>query len=306
MGGTTTCHYDHPHHEDSKLQAFISQTSKQVCKQVLQVAEQTFCEPNVKEELTIDLSYQNGVVETPQCGLRISSSCQEVSDLGIATVDSIFCKGNTVPRLESSYERFESCLESHVSSDCASLSRSCLRVDTPDPNDLFHRSRTVSKLKTYCYSTSSYLQFDFRNMAENPTNLIHKSNHFPGLESGWYSHVSASYLPVPEPSLSYADFVTLNTADFLHLRSQVPKRGARDYIHVSTSYLPLHSTHSEADFTNSVQENNSTRGLNSCICNHIQSSYQKSCPDFEIDEVYKPLSPEDCTLSLQFSVQEQY
>ncbi|XP_034170468.2 interleukin-31 receptor subunit alpha isoform X2 [Pangasianodon hypophthalmus] len=315
VGGGITGHCGHHHHEDSKLQVFGLHTSKQVCKQVLRVAEQTFSEPNVEEpteELTMDFSYQNGVMETPQGCHNVSSSFPEVPDLGIATVDSDFCKSNIVPRLESSYERLEPCSETHGFSDYPPLSKSCLRGDTLDLDDLFYRRSIVSKLKTYCYShvSTSYLPvadsyIDLRTVAENSNNLIHKSNQetFSRLESSCYGHVSASYLPVPEPSLTYADFVTVNTADFLHQSSHMPKNG---YIHVSTSYLPLPLTHSEADFTNSVHENNSMPGLKSCIYNHIQISYQKSCPDFELEEVYRPLSPEECPLSLQFSVKKQY
>lgn len=316
MEGGVTSHHDDHHHEDSKLQAFSQQTSKQVCKQLLRVPEQTFSEPNVEEpteELTTDLSYQNGVMKTPQCCHHVSPSCPEVPDLGIATVDSVFCKSNIEPRLYSSYVRVESCSETHLSSDCPPLSKSCLRVDTLDPDDLFYRRSAVSKLKTFCYThvSTSYLPgddsyIDFRTAAENSTNLIHKSNHFSRLESSCYSHVSASYLPIPEPSLAYADFVTVNTADFLHRSSHMPKKGAGGYIHVSTSYLPFPLTHSTADFTNSVHENNSMSGLKSCIYKQIQISYQKSCPDFEIEEVYRPLSPKECPLSLQFSIQKQY
>lgn len=288
----------------------------QVRKQDLQVPEQIFSEPSAKEpteELTIDLSYQNDDMKTPQCCHNVSSSCPEFPDIEIATVDSDFCRGNIGRRLESSYERLEFCSQSHVSSDCPPLSKSCHRLDTPDPDDLFYRRSTKSKLKNFCYShvSTSYLPLadsyiDFRTAVENSTHFMNKSDHFSRLESSCYSHVSASYLPVPEPSLTYADFVTMNTADILHQSSQMPKKGARGYIHVSTSYLPLQLTHSEADFTNSVHENNSMSGLKSCICKHIQFSYQKSCPDFEIEEVYRPLSPEECPLSLQFSVQKQY
>ncbi|XP_017350452.2 interleukin-31 receptor subunit alpha [Ictalurus punctatus] len=413
MGRGITGHCCHHHHEDSKLQAFSQQTRKQVHKQVLLVAEQTFSEPNVEEpteelttdlsyqngvmetpqhchhvsssypnvldlgkatmdsvfgksnivprlqssyerlescsetyvssdcaprsksclrvdtldpddlffrrsnvsseELTTDLSYQNGVMETPQHCHHISSSCPKVLDLGEATMDSVFGKSNIVPRLQSSYERLESCSETYVSSDCAPLSKSCLRVDTLDPDDLFFRRSNASKLKTYCYTpvSTSYLPvadsyIDFRTAVENSTNLTHKSNHFSRLESSSYSHVSATSLPVPEPSLDLADIVKVNTAELLHQSSHMPKKRAHGYIHLSTSYLPVPLTHSEADFTNSVHENNSMSGLNSCSYKHIQISNQKSCPDFEIEEVYRPLSAEEYPVSLQFSVQKQY
>ncbi|XP_060762210.1 interleukin-31 receptor subunit alpha isoform X2 [Neoarius graeffei] len=313
----TSDHHDH-YHEDSKFQAFSQLTSKPACKELLRVPEQTFSEPNAEElteELITDLSYQNGVMGTPQCCHHVSSSCQEVLDLGIATVDSVFCKSNIKPSLYSSYIRLESGSETPVSSDCPPLSKSCLRVDTLDSDDLFfgRNTSTVSKLKTFCYThvSTSYLPgddsyIDFRPAAEDSTHLIGKNCYFSRLESSCYSHVSASYLPIPEPSLAYADFVTVNTADVLHQKSCMPKKGAGGYIHLSTSYLPLPLTHSTRDFTNSVRENNSMSGLKSCIYKQIQISYQKSCPDFEIEEVYRPLSPEECPLSLQFSIQKQY
>lgn len=291
MGGGITSHRDH------KLQALSPETSKQACKQVLRAAELTFSKPNVKEpteELTIDLSYQNAVMETAEYCHNVSSSCSEVPHPGIATVDSDSCKSNTVPRSESL-----------ASPGGPPLSKSCLRVDTADPDDLFYRMSTMSKLKTCCYGhvSTSYLPvadsyIDLRTVAENSTKLIHKSNHFSRLHPACYSHVSASYLPVPEPAQNYADFVTMDTADFPHQTSQMPKKRARDYIHVSTSYLPLPLTHSETDFTDNVQEKNLMSGLKSCIYNHIQTNYQKSCPDFEVEDAYRPWSAEECPLSL--------
>lgn len=299
MGGRIRSHGDLHHHEVSKLHYFSPQSSRQGHKQVVRVTEQTCSEPNAEEsteELTIDLSYQNGVIENPH---HVSSSCPDVPDLGKAPVDLIFCKSNIGPRLESSYER----LESLVSSDWPPLAKSCLREDTADPEDLFDKKSTVSKLKTYCYNhgstnclpgADSYI--DFRAAVENSTDLIHKSNHFSRLGSSCYSLVSASYLPVPEPSLAYADFMNAHKADFLYQRSQMPKKGAQGYIHLSASYLPLPLTCSEAN-TTSVHKTNSMSGSKSCTYSHIKINNQKSCPDFEIEEEYRPLSAEECPLS---------
>lgn len=298
MGEGIIAHRDHHHHEDSKLQSFSPQTSKQACKQVSSPAELTFREPNkLKEELTIDLSYQNGNMETPQWCHHVPSSFSERPDPGIAMVDSVFFKSNIVPRLESSYER----LETLVSSDVPTLPKSCVRMDTLDPDDLFYRRSPMSKLNTFCYAhvSTSYLPvadsyIDLTTVAENSTNLIHRSNHFSRWDSTCCGHVSDSCLPVPEPLLAYADYVTVNTADFQHQSSQIPKKRANGYIHVSTSYLPFQLTHSESDFCNSVDENNPMSGLKSCIYKHIQTNYQKSCPDLEVEDMYRPLSAEEC------------
>ncbi|XP_047662616.1 interleukin-31 receptor subunit alpha isoform X3 [Tachysurus fulvidraco] len=300
MGGVLTGHHVPHHLLDSKLQAFSQQKSQeQVCKQVLRASEQTFTEPNAQdlnEELTTDLSYQNAFMETSHCCHSVSSSCPEVPNLGKALVDSIFYESSIEPRLDSSYEKLESASATRASCDCAPLSKSCLRVDTLDQDDLFYRRSTVSNLKTYCYRhvSTSYLPvsdsyIDFRTALENSTNLIHERN-FSTLESSCYSHVSASYLPIPEPSPAYADYVTVNSAaGFLHQSSHMPKKGACGYVHVSTSYLPIPLTsQSDSTFTNSIHENNSVSGLKSCIYNHLQINYQKSCPDFEVEEVYKP------------------
>ncbi|XP_046733162.1 interleukin-31 receptor subunit alpha isoform X2 [Silurus meridionalis] len=313
IGGGITAQPSLHHHEDQKFKAFSVQTSKQVHKQVLRVTEQTLSEPKVEEltsGLTTDLSYQNAVVETLQYCHQLSSSCPEVPDLGTPPTDSVLNNSNIVPSLEFTYERLASCSETYVSSDGRGLSKSCLRANTPDPDNLFNRTSAVSKLKAYCYThvSTSYLPdadpyIDFRTVAENSNNLIQKSSLFSTQESSCYSHVSASYLPVPEPSLSYTDFVTMNKADFLNQSSHIPQKRTHGYIHVSTSYLPLSLTHSEANVTDSIHENHS--GLKSCIYNHVQISYQKSCPDFEIEDVYRSLSPEECSHSLQFSIQKQ-
>lgn len=282
--GEITGHRRHHHQhqpKDSNLQAFSSQINKQLCVQ----DSRTFSEPNVEEpteEPTTDLGYQNTLRATQGSSHNVSSDCLEGPDVGTTEVDSVFYKGNVVP-----------CSETYLPLDCPAL-----REDTLDPEDFFYKRKLVSKLcpKTCCYShvSTSYLPdadsyIDFRTVAYNSTNLICESNHFSRLESSYCSHVSTGYLPVPEPSLDYADFVSVNTADFPHQSNHMPKYLARGYMHVSTSYLPLPLARSEADFTNSVHDNNYKSGLNSCIYSNVQTSYQKSCPDLETDDVYRAL-----------------
>lgn len=247
MGEGIIAYHDHHHDEDSKLQSFIPQTSKQV---------------------------------------------SELADPGIIMVDSVCSKSNIVPRLESSYERLENLVSPHG----PPLPKSCLRIDKLDPDYLSYRRCPMSKSNTFFYShvSTSYLPvadsyIDLTTMAENSTNLIHKSNNFSRREPTCYCHVSDSYLHVPAPALAYADYVTVN--------SQIQKKRANSYMHVSTSYLPFQLTHSEADFSSSVQENNPISGLKSCIYKHIHINYQRSCTDCEIEDIYRPLSAEECPLA---------
>ncbi|TSP09136.1 Interleukin-6 receptor subunit beta [Bagarius yarrelli] len=295
MGGRLTVHHNPHHLLETNLLAFSQQTSKKQAYK--QVAEQEFSDPNAQESaeaLTTDLSYQNAVMETPQCCQCVSSSCPEVPNLEKTTVD--FCESNIVPGLDSSYERLES-----LSATCDCPLQSFLRVDTLDPLDFFHPRSVAAKLNTYCYThvSTSYLSvadtyIDFKSLAENLPDILCQSNHLSKLESSCYSHVSASYHHLPELSPAYADYMTINTTA-LHKSNQTATKGTQDYLHVSTSYLTLPLTsHSAKNIHKDMP------GLKSCIYNHIQTSRQESCPDIEVEEVYRPLSSDDGPPPFQF------
>ncbi|XP_062843873.1 interleukin-31 receptor subunit alpha [Trichomycterus rosablanca] len=285
-----TC--DYHHHEESQVWAFskyINFYTPVMANTDKRTSEPTFSkldDEEMTEDLTTDFSHQNSIMTKLQSSIQpdSSSSFSAVPDsyLDIDMVDTGLCERN-----------FEICQETNTFSS-PPLSTSCGRVDTLD-NDHLHKKNIMSRLKSCCYThvstsclpvTESY--HDLCTLNQNFCNPLPKS-------SLSETHLSSSYHPVSEPSLECDGYITVDAADFLH--QSMSKTGACGYIHLSTSYLPVPLSNSDS----ALKETDSStflykNSLKSCCFNYAQTLDSHSSLDFEIDDVYRTLEPDECPL----------
>ncbi|XP_072525345.1 interleukin-6 receptor subunit beta [Salminus brasiliensis] len=312
LGGITG-HHDHQHHHDlSQVWSFsyqsvpsksLSHESKSLVifqrpvltKTDQREAEQTSSQLNAEkfpEDPDPDCKSKAVAKPQPCPQTQVSSSSLSLSEsyIGIDVVNKPLQR-NCVPGIDPCSQIQSSSSRGQPVPDFS------LRMNAID---LIYKKNIKSRLEeSSCYtniSTSSYLPVsesyvNFGTEAKDSTDLLCTSNIFSEEESCCYTHVSTTYVPVPEPSLGCKDFVT-GTVDTNELCYQ-SNLTSGFYNQVSSSYVPVPVSPGDSKARKTVELARSKQAHQS----------PPLCTDSRVVDTHKILGPEECPLLSPVSLQ---
>ncbi|XP_022534671.2 interleukin-31 receptor subunit alpha isoform X1 [Astyanax mexicanus] len=320
LGGIAGHHDHHQHHHDlSQVWSFNPQSvptkpgsheSKSLMifqRPVLpntdkRETEQTLNSPPPADGFTEDLIIDPGIRSKSVAKPQPPSLLLSESYIGVDLVDFLPC-WNTVPALDPCSQIQVSSRsppnppvppESSVGVDAIDL---VYQQNVKSRQDLSEFSCNSIASSASCYLPVSESYVNIEAEAKDPIDLLRRSkNSLSEHESCCYTHLSTTYLPIPEPSRAFCKDLVTETVNSSEGPGQTSlKSNCSNLVNsVSSTYIPF-PVLASAD-KRSTETVGLTRTQQACQSPPI-------CTDSMVVDTYRILGPEECPLLLQFSLQ---